>query len=757
MNPKSGILMNQPVIKSIFTSFFLMIAAPIFLSAASYPSNYDIVYHRISVTVDPGTSGAISNGSVTTYFKTRINNFTIIAFDLDQAMVVSSVKYHGSTVPNTHTSNVITITLPNIAVAGTLDSLTINYSGTPVAPATSIPSGYNYVSGSIYTLGEAFRGNTWWPCRDSLVDKIDSVDIIITTPSAYRAGSNGVVTETIVGPNRICTWKTRHPIATYMINFAAGDYVNYQFNATSLTHTVPVLNYLHSADNNATYKGYLNMLQNVMPAYATVLNTDYPFYDEKYGTAECGSGWGALEVQSMTFIDRTSYSGGYTLAHELAHQWFGDKLTTGDWHHIWLNEGFAQYFQQIIYPELLLSTGTQSSQRVNLKGSVNSSSTTYVSDISNADKIFFGTSSSQPYEKGAMTISMLRAWLGDANFFTALNNYLNAPGLAYNYTYVDSLKKYMQAQTPNDLTNFFNDWVFQKGTVTYVVKYQYATNGIYIQLTSQAQTGAGAGYFDTPVPIQIKNGSGLDTTVVLIDRGGVVYNSVTGHTYNSSTYYFHLSATPNVTPIFDPKSNILATASISSSATLSTLITLPIQDINLSVTGSERNAKINWTITADEPLESVEIEKSKDGVNFQAITKTATVEISPNKYTGIFNEDQAGEGTLFYRLKVNKKNGSFNYSAIKILNLATTGTQLNIAPNPVQNYCTIRIPLSYINQSQQMSLLIYNSAGLLVQEKRIAANTNSVSVSCKLFPAGRYNAVLINEKQQQLQTQFIKQ
>src|ERR1700712_508110 len=141
MNSKSGILMNQTFIKSIFTGFFLTIAAPLFLSAAVYPSSYDIVYHRISVTVDPGTSGAITNGSVTTYFKTRINNFTSMGFDFDNAMSLGSVKYHGNPVTATHSSNVLLITIPNIAISGTLDSVTVFYSGTPVAPVTSVPSG----------------------------------------------------------------------------------------------------------------------------------------------------------------------------------------------------------------------------------------------------------------------------------------------------------------------------------------------------------------------------------------------------------------------------------------------------------------------------------------------------------------------------------------------------------------------------------------------------------------------------------------
>ncbi|MEO8582452.1 MAG: M1 family aminopeptidase, partial [Flavitalea sp.] len=506
----------------------LLLFAPAVLQAAVYPSSYDIVYHRINVTVNPGVSGTISNGSVTTYFKTTAASVPQIGFDFNGTMNVSSVYYHGSAVAYTFTGNVVLITFPSaLTPLGTLDSVTINFNGTPVAPVTSVPSGYNYSSTykCIYTLGEAFRGSTWWPCKDSLTDKIDSVDMIITTPSGYRAGSNGVVTETIVGPNRICTWKTRHPIATYLINFAAADYTNYQFNATSLSHTVPVMNYLYSAtDYNATYQNNLNMLQSVMPAYATLLNTDYPFYDEKYGTAESGTGWGALEVQSMTFIDRTAYSGGYTLAHELAHQWFGDKLTTNNWHQIWLNEGFAQYFESVVYPENLLSAGTAATKRSNLKGSVSTgNTTTYVSNISNADNIFIG-GSSQPYQKGAMTISMMRAWMGDTKFYTALHNYLNAPGLQYNFTCVDSLQKYMQAQTPNDMTNFFSDWVTQPGRASYVVNYQYVTKGVYIQLI-QSRTYGSTSYFDMPVPIQIKNGSGLDTTIVIIDRGGNLYNS----------------------------------------------------------------------------------------------------------------------------------------------------------------------------------------------------------------------------------------
>ncbi len=728
--------------------------------AATYPSQYDIVYHRISLTVDPGTSGAISNGSVTTYFKTKAASVSQIGFDFDSHMSVGSVFYHGASISTyTFSSSVITITFPAaITPLGQLDSVTVNFSGTPVAPTTSIPSGYNYSSTykAIFTLGEAFTGHTWWPCKDSLVDKIDSVDIIITTPSAYRAGSNGVVTEAVVGANRICTWKTRYPIATYLINFAAANFSNYQFSATALTHTVPIMNYLYAADNNSTYQSNLNVLQNIMPAYATLLNTDYPFYNEKYGTAESGSGWGALEVQSMTFIDRTSYGGsGSILAHELSHQWFGDKLTTTDWHQIWLHEGFAEFFQYVIYPELLQSASAAASSRSTLKGWVSGTSTVYVPNISNVDNIFIPSSSlAQPYEKGAMALSMIRAWLGATNFYTALHNYLNAPGLAYNFTTVDSLEKYMQPQTPNDMTNFFNEWVNNKGMATYTVNYQYVTKGVYIQLTQARTASPDPGYFDMPVPIEIKNGSGLDTTVVIIDRGGKLYKSSNAYTYGTNVMYYPLSATATVAPIFDPTSAVLATtSSIKLSTTLNGLIVLPIQEISLSATGDGANIKLAWQVTADEPLQSIAIEKSFNGSDFNSISSTDVIGSKQDNYSGGFN-DAYYNSLVYYRVRVTREDGGSEYSAVKVFD-GDPLDKLEISPNPAHSYITVKVP-AYFN-GNSFRIQIYNEAGQLVQQQVANGQESIFNISCGNFTPGVYQFNLINDKKQQLNGKFIKE
>ncbi len=729
--------------------------------AAVYPSSYDIVYHRINITVDPGTSSAISNGKVTTYFKTTVASVTQIGFDLNTSMTISSVNYHGTPLLSSkypQASNAVIITLPAVIPAiGTLDSITINYSGTPVGPGSPVPSGYNFNSTNkaIYTLGESFTGSTWWPCHDSLSDKIDSVDLIVTTPSAYRAAGNGLVTETISGANRISTWKTRYRIATYMINFAAANYVDYTYNIITNGKTLPVHNYLYSADNTATYKTATDFIQSILPVYVSLFNSDYPFVNEKYGIADCYGSWGALEVQSMTFCATNSITSNSTLAHELAHQWFADKLTTDDWHQIWLNEGFAQYCESVIYPENLLSASTAASRRSSLKSSVTNSSTTYVGNISSAQTIFASSSSLyQPYEKGAMILSMLRSWIGTTKFFAALHNYLEAPGLAYNFTSVDSLQKYMQAQTPNDLNNFFSNWVNKKGTVTYSVKYQYVTNGVYIQLV-QSPTSAGAGYFDMPVPLQIKNSSGLDTTVIIIDRGGKLYNSASGNTYGTNTIYYKLSATPNIAPVLDPNNNVLATASsTTSSSSLSTMITLPIEDINLTITADKQDAHINWIISSTDSLSSINIEKSANGFSFKSIAEYHVTNLPDGKYTGEFYDNNVDDGLTYYRIKVVKNNGQFVYSFIKLFR--TNGANnLKISPNPVQNGFTVTIPIHFV-ENGKADILIYDNTGLLVSRKKVETTENHFFISAEKLIPGIYKIIVINETQHQLKEQFLK-
>jgi aminopeptidase N len=757
--------MNQNLLKPavLFAWIFTSLAAIggnnyHFFAPPNY-TNYDVVYHRISLAINPGSSAAITAGSVTTYFKTTTGNVSNIQFDLDCSnMIVSSVTYHGSPASFTTntTTDILSITIPAIAIQGTLDSVFVAYSGTPVlAPASGVPSGYNYKNhGSpsvkeVYTLSEPYTGHYWWPCKETLYDKIDSVDLVITAPNTYKVAGNGKLTEVPSGANTITTWKTRYPIAAYLINFAIANFQNYQFTINAGSTMMPVMNYIFSEDNTTTMHTAVDVLKNILPMYISKFG-DYPFGGEKYGLAECTSGWGALEVQSMTFVASDAFDK-YTLAHELAHQWFGDKVTTSSWHQIWLNEGFAKYCESIIFPENLYPAEL-AAKRSGLKTSVTNTSTTYVTDTTTPNSIFIG-STTQPYEKGAMILSMLRAWLGDTNFFAALNSYLHAPGIAYAFTSVDSLEKYMEATKPGlDLSNFFGDWVQKKGRAQYTVKYQYVTNGVYIQLT-QSPTSAGAGYFDMPVPLEIKNGSGLDTTIIIADKRGVLYNNVTNGTYNSNTIYFKLSGTPTIAPIFDPNSQVLATASsIAANATLNTLITLPFRQVKLSATEEDNATRLKWDILTDEDLQSIVIEKSDNGINFNLFRTFSPVLTGTEEYEGNCLDNSGNTGDRYYRLKVIKKDNSFVYSSIEFLR-GKKSLRLQLFPNPTKDEITVLIPAGFVTGS--LELIITDMMGKTV--KRVYfSDTNKATISLQELHSGLYHAKLTDQSGLYQTADFIK-
>lgn len=732
-----------------------------FTYAVANSSNYDLIYHRISITVNPAASAAISTGSVTTYFKTTINNVSSIEFDLDGAMTVSSATYHGSAITKSHnaTTDILTLTIPTIAAAGTLDSVTINYSGTPIlAPATGVPSGYNYkdhgspAQKQIYTLGEPYTGHNWWPCKETLYDKIDSVTLIVTAPNTYKVAGNGLVTETPSGGNTITTWKTNYKIATYMINFAVANYVNYQFTVNTSSVNLPVYNYLYAESNNATFQSAADLTKTILPMFATRLGS-YPFLDEKYGLAECTAGWGALEVQSMTFIASDAYDK-YTIAHELAHQWFGDKLTTNSWHQVWLNEGFATYCENVIFPENLYPAEL-AGKRSSLKTSVTNTSKTYVADTTTPNNIFIG-SGTQPYPKGAMILSMLRAWMGDANFFAALQNYLNSPGLAYGFTSVDSLQKHMEAVIPGlDLANFFSDWVTKAGRVTYAVQYQFVTNGIYIRLT-QSPTSAGAGYFDMPVPVRIRNGSGLDTTAIIIDKRGVLSKSPNGSSYGTNVIFYPLSATPTVAPTLDPNSVVLATSSsVTVNNSLSGMITLPLTDIRLSAkTGSNNTADITWSFYSDEVIETVELQKSYDGVYFTSIYTASLTQPVLNTYQGTFT-DQLFNQDQYYRLKVTTPDRHIAYSEIEKVKGEVQNNLPEIFPNPVSSVLTLLLPQSFRNG--KVELVIKNSLGQSVSRKEMNASPGlKITMPVQNLASGLYTIAIVDSKGESFTTSFVK-
>ncbi len=458
--------------------------------------DYDVKYHRLELEVDPNQY--YIKGEVTTYFTPVVANFQNLNFDLSATLTVNAVTYHGQPVSFSQIGNDnLLITLPSVVASGQLDSISIDYEGVPTETGfgSFIQTTHNDAP-IIWTLSEPYGAKEWWPCKQDLNDKADSIDVYVQTPQAYRVASNGVLTsETTIGNEKVYHWRHRYPIPAYLVAFAVTNYAVYSdFVPVDGGDPIEVLNYVFP-ENLVSAQNQTPQVIEVMDLYNDLFGL-YPFADEKYGHAQFGWG-GGMEHQTMSFMVNFSYS---LMAHELAHQWFGDKVTCGSWQDIWLNEGFATYLTGLTREYL----GTEEAWTNWKQSQINSvvsqpDGSVWVDDTTSVGRIFNGRLS---YNKGSMLLHMLRWKLGDDDFFQGIRNYHTNPEQAFGYAVTSDLQEELEAQSGQDLGEFFNDWFYGQGYPTYQIKWAPTETGIRI-LLEQTTSDPSVDFYEMPVPIRV--------------------------------------------------------------------------------------------------------------------------------------------------------------------------------------------------------------------------------------------------------------
>ncbi len=500
--------------------------------------NYDVKYHRLTLT--PSMTTRNLTGEVTTYF-VPVQNINDMEFDFNDQMTVNNVIWHNQNLNFSQSDNTLIVNFSQQISSGVLDSITVTYQGS--VPLTGMDSYAVTTHGNnvpvVWTLSEPYGARDWWPCKQDLNDKIDSVDVIINYPATISgktmtAVSNGLLTnESINNGIKTSVWKHRYPIAAYLVAFAVTNYTKYSVTA-GLTQTFPIDDYV--------YPENLQDAQNNMPAHLQVMNYyenafgPYPFNQEKYGQVQFGWG-GGMEHQTATF--QTSYERWLT-AHELAHQWFGDAVTCGSWHDIWLNEGFATYCEALTQ-EALDGQAAFDLWKEYVNNDITSypDGSVYVDDISDVWRIF---DSRLSYHKGAMVLNMLRLKLGDTNFFQAIQNYLN--DYKFQYALTPDLRLEFETQSGLSLSEFFNDWIYGEGYPTYEITVTRTGTGAYDVLVNQTTSHSSVDFFEMPLPFKFT------------DNNGNVYETILDNTSNGQ--HFNVNTGFEITGVeFDPHNDIV--------------------------------------------------------------------------------------------------------------------------------------------------------------------------------------------------------
>ena len=230
------------------------------LSQTLASSNFSVNYYRCEWTIDPAVN--YISGKVTSYFTVSAASNALV-FDLYHGLKVDSIFIRKQKLVFSQSSNeTLTIQLPKTYRAGKKDSLSIYYQGVPLG------SGFgSYVQTThnetpvIWTLSEPYGARDWWPCRNGLDDKADSMDIYVTHPSQYKTSANGVLVNTLIKAGNTTThYKHRYPIASYLVAFSVTNFSTFTDYVQLGNASLPVISYIYPEDSAVFHNDTYHML-----------------------------------------------------------------------------------------------------------------------------------------------------------------------------------------------------------------------------------------------------------------------------------------------------------------------------------------------------------------------------------------------------------------------------------------------------------------------------------------------------------------
>lgn len=469
---------------------------------------YNVHFYQLDIALER-TSTYVA-GTVQIHAKAEEAMDTFL-FELWDDFTIDEVLLNGVT-PMTYERAESAVKVPVSVAAGEFFFMEITYEGMPPTGGgplggggmtnDSSPSWGNQVT---WSLSEPFAAYEWFPCKQLLTDKADSVVVMVTTDASNMAGSNGLLQNVVdlPGSKKRYEWKSNYPIDYYLISVAVAQYVDYTIyaNPAGALAPIPIQNFIY---NNPAclpfFESDIDETVDYLELYSELYGL-YPFANEKYGHCMAPIG-GGMEHQTMT---TQGYFTPTLTAHELGHQWFGDNVTCASWSDIWLNEGFASYSEELMLAELY--PGDEITSMNDRHGNIMSEpgGSVWVEDSLNVSRIFNGRLS---YDKGAAIIHTLRFLIDDdALFFQVLQTYQTTYGDGT--AYASDFKAVAESVTGMDFTAFFNEWYYGEGFPTYSIEYLQVDGELLILLQQNVSMPGVTPFFTNDLEIRIQKTGGV--------------------------------------------------------------------------------------------------------------------------------------------------------------------------------------------------------------------------------------------------------
>ncbi len=478
---------------------------------------YDIHYYHFDLNI----SNANSEIAGFVHLEATLKNTSTdsITLELTQHAQLDSVICNGNRVTYKHTNDLIRLPLEACQGMNQPLSITVYYSisryHTPYnrgITSSTLANGRRIT----WSLSEPRYAKDWFPCKQVLEDKIDSATLYFTVPDTLMVGSNGILTgiTPMECSRKRFEWKTSYPTAYYLFSFATGNYMDYSFDVRNDdSGQIHVQNFIY---NDSIFfkenKRQIDTTAALLRIY-TKLFGPYPFAAEKYGHCMAPIG-GGMEHQTMTTLGSFNIE---LVAHELAHQWFGNSVTCSDWQNIWINEGFASYAEYLAFEELGVDEKARTwlSNAHALVSSMPSGSVYVPAQELDDDQRIFNYRLS--YQKGALLLHMIRHDLGnDSLFFDLIKDYVkqhtygNADGSAF--------REILEAKSGRDYASFFNSWYYGEGFPILDIEWVQKSDSVGIRIQQESSLSKSSVTYPILLDLKLEFLSGDTLLQVPINR-----------------------------------------------------------------------------------------------------------------------------------------------------------------------------------------------------------------------------------------------
>jgi aminopeptidase N len=484
--------------------------------------DYDLQNIRTHLWFD--TSQRKIRGEVTEDIAALRDNLSQLKFD-SVALQIESVTVDGGTAKFSVTPATLLVSLDQPTKIGQRHEILIRYEGQPhkglyfVLPDKDYPQFPN----EIWTQGEAEDTRYYIPLYDYPNDRTAS-EMLLTVPASWITISNGdlVDVKNEADGTKTWDWKLSKPLSTYLISAIAGDFVEQKesWRGIPLRFVVP-----RSEESKiaATFPRTKEMLD----LFSEKLGVPYP-WPQYAQTSVDDFVAGGMENTSATTLSTSDLIHPLLVAeqlngsddvysHELAHQWFGDLVTCKDWGNLWLNEGFATFFEHY-WMEQHYGADDAAYEYWRDRNGWFQQTRLYPVPILNRNFTDSVEYAGNVYDKAGWALEMLREKLGDADFFLGLHHYLEQ----YRGQNVVSpdLQKSIEEATSTNVDQFFHQWIYRAGAPKFAVSYSYDSAAKQAKLdVKQTQKIEGlVRLFDVPIDIEIATASSRHTFPVEISE-----------------------------------------------------------------------------------------------------------------------------------------------------------------------------------------------------------------------------------------------